>query len=345
MRVLVLKTSSMGDIIHTLPALTDACRALPGITFDWVVEENFAEIPSWHPAVNKVIPIAWRRWRKHKLAWQTYREFLAFKQNLQATQYDLIIDAQGLIKSAFFAYLARGKRVGFDQRSARESLAAKIYTQGYSVLPGEHAITRLRKLFSLALNYQLPVSIPEYGIDRSQFSDQSSDKPYCIFLHGTTWKTKHWPETHWIALAQKISAAGVNIRLPWGSTSEHERALRIAAAVGEAVEVLPRLSLRQLAEVLAASKAIVAVDTGLGHLAAALDVPTISLYGPTNAVLTGALGRSQIHLTAQFPCVPCLSKECLYLASSPLKSPSPLYPACFTALDADLVWARLSSLL
>ena len=107
MRVLVVKMSSLGDVIHTLPALTDAAAAIPGITFDWVVEEGFAEIPAWHPAVDTVIPIALRRWRKHP--WRDFRgpQWRACRQALRRQHYDAVIDAQGLLKSVFVARLVK----------------------------------------------------------------------------------------------------------------------------------------------------------------------------------------------------------------------------------------------
>ena len=130
MRVLLIKTSSLGDVIHTLPALTDAARAIPGIRFDWVVEEGFAEIPAWHPAVDAVIPVAIRRWRKKPLQAVRSGEWSNFKRRLRETQYDLVIDAQGLLKSAWLTRYARAEVVGLDKSSAREPLAARFYQRG-----------------------------------------------------------------------------------------------------------------------------------------------------------------------------------------------------------------------
>lgn len=334
MRVLILKTSSLGDVIHTMPAITDAANALPGITFDWVVEENFAEIPRWHPAVRNVISVALRRWKKKPFSKRTWAEWYTARQQIKANQYDLIIDAQGLLKSAFFACFAKGKRCGFDRHSVREPLAALFYQKGFAAHKNQHAIARLRSLFSQALNYPLTETVPDYGVDRSQFFIRESNVPYLVFLHGTTWETKHWPEEYWIALAKFASAKKLQIKLPWGNEQEKARANRIAA-VASNIEVLPRLSLIEMASVLANAKAIVAVDTGLGHLSAALDVPTISLYGPTNAVLTGALGKNQIHLSAQFQCAPCLSRQCTYA------EPSSTKPPCFSTVPPFLVWRTL----
>ncbi|MDR3478080.1 MAG: lipopolysaccharide heptosyltransferase I [Gammaproteobacteria bacterium] len=343
MRVLIVKTSSMGDVIHTLPALTDAAKAIPGITFDWVVEENFAEIPAWHPQVDRVIPMAWRRWRKNMFSMATLSEMRAFRRRLRERSYDLIIDAQGLVKSAVFSRFAKGLHCGLDWKSARESFAALFYQQTCTVLFEQHAVIRARSLFSQALKYALPETVADYGIDRNRFVSDPSVHPYLVFLHGTTWATKHWPEESWIELAKTASLAGFHIKLPWGNPAERERAERIAKDCNGAL-VLPRLDLVGMAKVLAGAKAIVAVDTGLGHLAAALDVPTVSLYGPTNPILTGALGQSQVHMSAKFACAPCLSKVCTYREASPLTS-SPLYPPCFASLASSSVWAELTMLL
>jgi len=165
MRVLLIKTSSLGDVLHTLPALTDAAEAIPGIRFDWVVEEAFAEIPEWHPAVGRMIQVAIRRWRKAPLKAILSGEWTTFRRQLRAREYDLVLDAQGLIKSALLSRMAKGRVVGLDKNSAREPLASRFYQQGFPVERGEHAIVRLRKLFAKALDYELPTSALDYGIN------------------------------------------------------------------------------------------------------------------------------------------------------------------------------------
>ena len=347
MRVLLVKTSSLGDIIHALPALTDAARAIPGITFDWVVEEGFAEIPTWHPAVGKVIPVAIRRWRKN--IWQTIKsgEWRRFKQSLRAEKYDLVLDAQGLLKSAWLTRYVKAPVAGLDQNSAREPLASRFYQRRLAVARGQHAVERLRQLFAVALGYDLPKGLGDYGLDVERLIELPRNKPYVLFLHGTTWDTKHWPEVYWRDLALRMGHKGIEVRLPWGNPAEKARAERIASGLGNAV-VLPRLNLAGVARVLASASACVAVDTGLGHLAAALDVPTISLFGPTNPGLTGAYGKVQIHLASDFPCAPCLQKKCTYQPTAQdqqrfdLKSE---WPLCFTRLNPERVAIRLSTLL
>ena len=347
MRVLLVKTSSLGDVIHALPALTDAARAIPGITFDWVVEEGFAEIPTWHPAVGKVIPVAIRRWRKN--IWQTIKsgEWRRFKQSLRAEKYDLVIDAQGLVKSAWLTRYVNAPVAGLDKNSAREPLASRFYQRRLAAARGQHAVERLRQLFAVALGYDLPKGLGDYGLDVERLIELPRNKPYVLFLHGTTWDTKHWPELYWRDLALRMADKGVEVRLPWGNPAEKARAERIANGLSNAV-VLPKLNLAGVARVLASASACVAVDTGLGHLAAALDVPTISLFGPTNPGLTGAYGKVQIHLASDFPCAPCLQKKCTYQPTAQDQQRFDLkneWPLCFTRLNPERVASRLSTLL
>jgi len=343
----LIKTSSLGDVIHALPALTDAARAIPGIRFDWVVEEGFAEIPTWHPAVDKVIPVAIRRWRKN--LWETIKsgQWRRFKQSLRERKYDLVIDAQGLLKSALLTRYVKAPVAGLDRQSARESLASRFYDRRLAVGRGQHAVERLRQLFAVALGYDLPATLGEYGLDRARLGDGKAKGPFVLFLHGTTWDTKHWPEVYWREMAERLGQAGIEVRLPWGNPAEHERAQRIAAGLKNAV-VLPKLNLAGVAKVLVAAKACVAVDTGLGHLAAALDVPTISLFGPTNPGLTGAYGQGQVHLASDFACAPCLSKTCTYQPTPEDQRRFDLkreWPLCFTRLNPERVASRLSALL
>lgn len=340
MRVLIIKTSSMGDIVHTLPALTDAGKFFSTIRFDWVVEENFAAIPKWHPLVDKVIPVALRRWRKSIFSSSVRREWREFRQNLQQNNYDFIIDAQGLLKSALLTRIAKAKRkCGFNWQSIREPLASIFYHNKIAVPKNQHAITRTRALFASVLGYELPLNIPEYDINPIVNLLQQ-EMPYLVFLHGTTWATKHWPEKYWIELAKLANKAGYGIKLLWGNKKEEQRAKTIAATVDNA-EVLPPLTFENIANVLSGAKGVITVDTGLGHLAAALDLPTIALYGPTDPVLTGTLGRSQKHLTTQFACAPCLARECKLIKNSTVD----IFPPCFTDMLPNQVWLEMAKLL
>lgn len=330
MKVLLVKTSSMGDVIHTLPAVTDAQKHIPDIQFDWVVEESFADLPALHPAVDQVIPVAIRRWRK---AWfQSRQEMGSAIRDLRAQTYDRIIDAQGLIKSALLTRMARGPRYGLDQNSCREPAAARAYQFPVFVHRKQHAIQRVRQLFAAVLDYQIDEAQIDYGLSRNvdRFPGLVLG-PYVVFLHGTTWASKHWPETYWDELARLAVASGYQVYLPWGNAEEKARADRIAES-NDQVEVLPGLNLQQMTSVLAHAAGVIGVDSGLIHLAAALDVPGVTLYGSTSSELTGTLGPRQRCLQAEFECAPCLRKECSY------SRPSPVTPACYAEIPPTSVW-------
>jgi len=331
MKILIVKMSSMGDIIHTLPAITDAARAIPAIQMDWVVEENFDEIPRWHPAIHRVIPIAIRRWRKSPIQTLRGEEWKNFKAQLQQENYDCIIDAQGLFKSAIVTRMAKGPVSGFDFRSAREPLASFFYQHKFSVARNQHAVERTRLLFAQALCYAMPdknkdcsvqsffhhaIGTGDFGLSRETFGQVNKEKPYVLFLHGTTRGAKHWPDAHWMQLCKIITDAGFHVKVPWFNAEENARAEKIAS-VSPLAEVRPRSDLSGMAKTLAQASAFVAVDTGLGHLGAALNVPGISLYGPTSPARIGAYGKNQIHIGAK-----ALSEEGLkqpddYLSSIP----------------------------
>ena len=297
MKVCVIKTSSMGDVIHTLPALTDAQKAIPSLSIDWVVEENFAEIPRWHSAVNRVIPIALRRWRKSPFSIQTRNEWKNYRTLLQAENYDAVIDAQGLIKSALFATrFAQGVKHGYDRQSIREPLASFFYDKKYAISYQQHAVERIRQLFAQSLGYELPQVQGDYGIAR-HFLHQTSEKNYVVFIHSTTRADKHWEESEWKKLIEKITAlSDCEIHLPWGNEQEKARAERLTQAHSNVI-VLPKLTLTELAKQLANAKAVVSEDTGLAHLTAALDKPNITLYGATDPKLIGCYGENQHYLS------------------------------------------------
>jgi heptosyltransferase-1 len=296
MNVLIVKTSSLGDVVHTLPALTDAKKAIPNISFDWVVEEAFAEIPKWHKAIKNTLPITLRLWRKNFTRALFSGELLTFIKTLRQKKYDLIIDAQGLIKSSLIAKMARGELSGYDKNSIRESQATFFYKNKFTVAKDKHAIVRIRKLFAAALKYEMPTTAPDYGINKRIFPLPNNCEKYIVFFHGASREEKCWHKQKWTELAQFATANGFIVYLPWGNNAELARAKQITQNNNQA-RVLPHLSLSAIAALLLNAKGAVAVDTGLGHVAAALGIPTISLYGPTDPNLCGAIGENQIHMT------------------------------------------------
>lgn len=301
-RVLIVKTSSMGDVLHTLPALTDAVQVFPDITFDWVVEEGFAQIPGWHSAVDRVIPVAIRRWRKNWFRRDIRNERRQFREAVQSQTYDAVIDAQGLIKSALLVTrLAHGRKHGYDRHSIREPLASFFYDEKHAVSKTQHAVERIRQLFALSLGYEKPQTPGDYAIAAHFLNNRTTPAettPYLVCLHATTRDAKHWPESHWRALFAQLADTDLHIRLPWGAPHEQERAQRLAAGFTH-VHVLPKLSLADVAAEIAGAEGVISVDTGLSHLTAALDKPNITLYGPTDPGLIGGYGKGQFALTAK----------------------------------------------
>ncbi|WP_312670453.1 lipopolysaccharide heptosyltransferase RfaC [Pseudescherichia sp.] len=294
MRVLIVKTSSMGDVLHTLPALTDAMQAIAGIRFDWVVEEGFAQIPSWHEAVDRVIPVALRRWRKAWFSDPVKAERRAFRETLRAVHYDAVIDAQGLVKSAaLVTRLAHGLKHGMDWKTAREPLASLFFNRRHHIAKQQHAVERTRELFAKSLGYSKPQTQGDYAIAQHFVKESTTGAPYAVFLHATTRDDKHWPEARWRDLLALMATSGLKIKLPWGAPHEEARARRLAEGF-DYVEVLPRLSLEKVARELAGAKMVVSVDTGLSHMAAALDRPNFTLYGPTDPGLIGGYGKNQL---------------------------------------------------
>ncbi len=296
MKALIVKTSSMGDLLHTLPAVTDAKKKYPDIQFDWVAEESFAEIPSWHPGVDRVVPVALRRWRKNVFSTIKSGEIKTAIIQIRESDYDFVIDAQGLLKSALITLIARGKRCGMDFRTSRESLASFAYHNKYHIPRDLHAIERVRMLFAQALGYNYDRQSLNYGLNRNRFSSESLLTPYLVFLHGTSRSSKLWPEQHWIELVKIAKNQGFAVYLTWGNEQEKNRAEKIAAS-SDGCHVLPKMGLTRVAGLLSQASGVVGVDTGLAHLTAALAVPAVTIYMDTSPELTGSCGIDQFCLS------------------------------------------------
>ena len=298
--------TSMGDVVHALPAITEALSMLPNITFDWVVEEGFSEIPCWHLGVSRVIPIALRRWRKNPIKAFYSGECKIFFRSLRAQKYDVVIDAQGLLKSAVISYIARGKRYGLNRKSAKEGLASWFYHVSQEVSWNLHAIERIRQLFGLSLQYSVPATRGKYNLNKQLFLIQKFTKvPYVVFVHGASRTNKLWVEEYWCQLAEKVISLGMQVFFPWGGDLERQRADRLVINInhrskssnqGKAI-VLEKSTLTQIAQLFVGAKAVVSIDTGLSHIAAALDIPLVSMYSVTNPESVGAYGTNVVNLT------------------------------------------------
>jgi heptosyltransferase-1 len=285
-RILFVKTSSLGDVVHHCPAVSDAAAALPGAAIDWVVEEPFAGVAAMHPAVRRVIPVRVRSWRNALWDPAVWSEMGEFRRSLAAERYDVVIDTQSLLKSALVCRFASGTKHGMDRSSAREPLAARFYDVRHLVPRALHAVERNRRLTAASLGYELKEKC-EYGL-RVNRAARAADA-YAVLLTMTSRADKLWPESHWIELGR---ALGTPVVLPWGSDGERLRAERIAGGIGEA-KVPPRMSVPRLGELFAEAKAVVGLDTGLTHLAAALGAPTLGIYCGSDPALTGLYGAAR----------------------------------------------------
>lgn len=291
-RILLVKTSSLGDVVHNLPVVNDILQQYPGSKIDWVVEEGFADIPKLHSAVDNVFTVAVRRWRKQLFNKKTWQEIAAFKEVVSNNRYDLVIDTQGLIKSAVMAKCAQGPRCGQDKLSAREPFASHFYDYKYKVPRDQHAVVRNRETAAHACGYAKPSDAPDYGIvshstnKSNHHSTLGLPQPYVIGLHGTSKDSKLWPVPLWVELAKSLAEKGEHLVLPWASNAEHARAEIIATSLSN-VTVLPKCSIAHLASIISSAHAAIGVDTGLSHLATALDIPTVAIYTDTKPALTG----------------------------------------------------------
>lgn len=300
MRILLVKTSSLGDVVHNLPVVNDLRRHYPEAKIDWVVEESFADIPRLHPEICRVIPVAIRRWRRSLWTPGTWSEIRSFRRTLRTERYDLVIDTQGLLKSALITRMASGRRCGYAASSAREPIAARFYDVTFEVSKDLHAVERNRHLAAAAADYR-PSSAPNYGIaatcPRSGIPGMQStpapsfSEPSAMLLTATSRDDKLWPEECWIEAGRALHQKGLTCLLPAGNTAERQRAQQIALKIPGAV-ALPPLGLTELAQQLAGARIVIGVDTGLVHLAAALGRPTLALFSASDPALTGVLAET-----------------------------------------------------
>lgn len=290
-RVLIIKTSSMGDVVHALPAISDLHRARPGLAIDWLVEAPFAAIPRLHPAVKRVLPIAWRKWRKTLWRADTRAALAQARTELQREPYELVIDLQGLLKSVLWGLQARGPLVGFDRHSIREPVAALAYKRVAAVSRELHAVQRCRALVAAHLGYPLPQTRPDFGVMPPPAAWRAPVLSAALIPCASR-PEKLWPEAHWVALGQRLQKARLQPVVLWGNDDERARAERIAAGCQGLVP--PFLSVGEMAAVLAQVRQVVGLDTGFSHLAAAFGAPTVGIYCDHEPGLAGITGPGPV---------------------------------------------------
>lgn len=290
-RILLVKTSSMGDVIHNLPVVGDILRARPDAHIDWVCEPPYTALVRLHPGVRRAFGMPLRALKKRWYSPSAWRDFRSAKAALAGERYDLILDTQGLAKSAWIASFAAGPRAGYDAASAREPIAARQYDHTHAVSRALHAVVRNRQLAAAALGYALDGE-PDYGLAAHPFPAPANiRKPFVIFLHATSRADKTWPVAQWILLGQTLQSRGLQIVLPWGTPAERTTSEAIAAGLASgSFFIPPALALPDMAALLAHAEAVVGVDTGLAHLAVALARPTVGIYCATEPGLTGLHG-------------------------------------------------------
>lgn len=298
-----------------LPAISDIARHVPDAQIDWVAEEAFADIPAWHPAVNQVIKVAHRRWRKSWWSAQVRAERKALKERLRSVQYDVVLDMQALLKSAWLVRQARGVRHGLDWRSAREPLASLFYNVRHRVEFWQPAVIRQRKLAALTFAYQYG-GAPDFGLqafarqatqaadpalevgseglnvgDLPRLHHLDTDRGYAVIMPSASRDDKLWPEEDWRAVFRRLREAGCTLKLLAGNDQEAERARMLIAGM-DGAEVLARMDLSAVASLLAGSRLMVGLDSGLTHLSAALGRPTIGIYRASTPVRTPLVGSN-----------------------------------------------------
>ena len=283
--------SSMGDVVHALPVVSDLLAARPGLAVDWLVEKAFADIPNMHPGVRRVLPLSWRKWRKRLHDAQVRRELRLLRAQLREVRYDLVLDLQGLMKSALWGLQAHGDLAGYDRRSAREPLAAMLYRLRARVPRDLQAVERNRRLAAAHLGYAMPTSAPDFGL-RAPQGTWRVDGASAVLVPCASRPEKLWPEGRWIAIGRRWREQGLRPVIVWGTGEEQARAQRIAQACDGAVP--PFLSVGDTAAVLASAVRVVGLDTGFTHLAAALGRPTVGIYCDHEPGLAGITGSARV---------------------------------------------------
>ncbi|HXS53934.1 MAG TPA: lipopolysaccharide heptosyltransferase I [Usitatibacter sp.] len=289
-RILLVKLSSLGDVVHLLPGVTDLAAHRPGVHVAWAVETPYAELAALHPAVSRVIPVPLRRLRDRPWSRSAWLALRAAKAQLRAQRWDFVVDAQGLIKSGCVARWARAPVFGPDRASARERFAARFYDVKIAVPREMHAVERNRRLLAQVFGYEVTAPA-RYGLaPPAQPPAWAPAGRYAVLLHAASRADKRWPDDRWVALGRRLGDDGYSMVLPGGNEAERADAARLAQAIGPMASAAPAMPLAEAAALLAHAAGVVGVDTGLSHLAVALGVPTVGIYCATSPRLTGLHG-------------------------------------------------------
>lgn len=290
-RILIVKISSLGDVIHNFPMVSDIQAEFPSCQIDWLVEEAYVPLVNMHQSVHRIIPISLRRWRKSIFSFSTWRELKQCLNEIRKYPYDLIIDSQGLIKSALFAKLARGTTYGFGMKSVREKLASVTYDISLDPPSNQHMLERCRGLASLILGYDHPVKI-NYSLTEQTTSKLKTNE--VLILCSSAQSKKIWPSKNWIQICNYLASSGLECKFVWGDPRDRKICEEITASAGG--EILPRMQIDDIASVIQRSRLVIGLDTGLLHLAAAMETPLISIFGASDPEKTGPRGGGMIKI-------------------------------------------------
>jgi heptosyltransferase-1 len=338
MRILVVKLSSFGDVIHAMPALSDLAALHPEIEIDWLVEEGFASIAALHPAVSRIFTVSDRRLRWPPSRWPAlFAARRGLRTELRGRRYDFVIDLQGLGKSVLAARLAGAPIAGYDARSIREPAASRLYKLTFQVPRDLHAVERNRRLLAAAFAYDVPPGRGSFGLKKGEQTNAGLPARYAILIHSASWPSKLWPEREWLRLVHHLADRGLPAVLPWGNDEERARAERIASA-GNAIVLPERLGGAELAAAIGGATCAIGLDSGLMHLATALGVPGIWLFGPTDPGLTGPYGEAQTVIQSTNPAAPCRTRDCAHAAATGGKS-------CMDMVDFERVREAVDELI
>ena len=289
-RILLVKLSSLGDVVHLAPAVTDLRERRPEARIAWAVEGPYADLVRLHPGVDDVIPVGLRALRGRPWSPAAWRALRASRRALRARSWDYVVDAQGLLKSACVARWSRSTVFGLDRRSARAAMASRFYDVKVAVRRDMHAVERNRALLGGSFGY-VPDSPARYGLAAPAAPPPWAPAGrYAVLLHAASRREKRWPEDRWTELARLLADDGYAVVFPGGTAAEREAAERLAKSTGSGASAAPAMALAEAAALLAHASGVIGVDTGLTHLAVALGVPTVGLYCSTSPRLTGLHG-------------------------------------------------------